>query len=82
MLTGFVWFAQAQSSMQDDPLPEGRLHGTLQDGTNLRSSKYLSNVIGQDQRGIKLRLSPMLGFKRLRNAAIVINGIDFLRSIH
>ena len=30
----------------------------------LQSSKYLNNVIAQDHRNIKLRLGPMLGFKR------------------
>jgi transposase-like protein len=39
-------------------------------------------VIEQDHRGIKLRLGPMLGFKRFRNAAIAITGIELLRRIH
>ena len=30
----------------------------------IRSSKYLNNLIEQDHRSIKLRLGPMLGFKR------------------
>jgi transposase-like protein len=32
--------------------------------TDLRSSKYLNNFIEQDHRFVKLRLGPMLGFKR------------------
>ena len=35
----------------------------------IRSSKYLNNLIEQDHRSIKLRLGPMLGFKRFRGAA-------------
>jgi transposase-like protein len=73
-LDGFAASHRAAHEMNAD--------GTLQDVTNLRSSKYLNNVIEQDHRGIKLRLGPMLGFKGFRNAAIVITGIDLLRRIH
>jgi putative transposase len=54
---------------------------TLPNDTKLRSSKYLKNVIEQDHRGIKLRPGPMLGFKKFRNAAIIIGGIELLRRI-
>ena len=50
--------------------------------TKLRSSKYLNNLIEQDHRGIKLRIGPMLGFKRFRTAAATIAGIELLRRIH
>ena len=50
--------------------------------TKLRSSKYLNNLVEQDHRGVKLRISPMLGFKRFRTAAITIAGIELLRRIH
>jgi transposase-like protein len=50
--------------------------------TKLRSSKYLNNLIGQDHRGVKLRIGTMLGFKRLETAAITIAGIELLRRIH
>ena len=50
--------------------------------TKLRSSKYLNNLIEQDHRGVKLRIGPMLGFKRFRTAAITIAGIELLRRIH
>jgi len=40
----------------------------------IRSSKYLNNLIEQDHRSIKLRLGPMLGFKRFRRAATTIAG--------
>jgi transposase-like protein len=49
--------------------------------TNIRSSKYLNNLIEQDHRPIKLRLGPMLGLKRFRNAAITIAGIELMHRI-
>ena len=52
------------------------------DGQMLRSSKYLNNLIEQDHRGVKLRIAPMLGFKRFKTAAITIAGIELLRRIH
>jgi transposase-like protein len=60
---------------------EMKVDGTLPIDTKLRSSKYLNNVIEQDHRGIKFRLGPMLGFKKFRNAATVIAGIELLRRI-
>ena len=55
--------------------------GQLASGTKLRSSKYLNNLIEQDHRGVKLRIGPMLGFKRFRTAAITIAGIELSRRI-
>src|ERR1700687_2760463 len=56
--------------------------GQLAADTKLRSSKYLNNLIEQDHRGVKLRVGPMLGFKRFRSAAATIAGIELLRRIH
>jgi transposase-like protein len=56
--------------------------GQLAADTKLRSSKYLNNLVEQDHRGVKLRLGPMLGFKRLRTAAATIAGVELLRRIH
>jgi transposase-like protein len=56
--------------------------GQLAANTNLRPSKYLNNLIEQDHRGVKLRIGPMLGFKRFRTAATTIAGIELLRRIH
>jgi transposase-like protein len=56
--------------------------GLLPGGTKLRSSKYLNNLIEQDHRGVKVRIGPMLGFKRFNTAAITIAGIELLRKIH
>ena len=51
------------------------------DQTKLRSSKYLNNLIEQDHRSIKLRLGPMLGFKRFGHATITIAGIELMHRI-
>ncbi len=49
--------------------------------TELRSSKYLNNMIEQDHRGIRSRTGPVLGFKRFKHAAVTIAGIELLRRI-
>ena len=41
----------------------------------------LNNLIEQDHRGVKQRIAVMLGFKRFRNAAITITGIELLHRI-
>ena len=63
-------------------LREMKADGQMPAGTKLRSSKYLNNLIEQDHRGVKLRIAPMLGFKRFKTAAITIAGIELLRRIH
>ena len=55
--------------------------GSLPANTKLRSSKYLNNLIEQDHRGVKQRITVMLGFKRLANATITIAGIELLHRI-
>jgi transposase, IS6 family len=61
---------------------EMKMDGQLPADTQVRSSKYLNNLIEQDHRGVKLRIGPMLGFKWFTTAAIVIAGIELLRRIH
>jgi transposase-like protein len=60
---------------------EMKADGELPADTKVRSSQYLNNLIEQDHRGVKARIGPMLGFKRFRNAAITIAGIELLRWI-
>jgi transposase-like protein len=55
--------------------------GLLPEGTHVRSSKYLNNVIEQDHRNIKSRTKVMLGFKRFRSAATTISGIELMHRI-
>lgn len=47
----------------------------------LRQSKYLNNIVEQDHRAIKRIVRPMLGFKSLRCARIVISGIETMHMI-
>ena len=55
--------------------------GSLPRRTKLRSSKYLNNVIEQDHRRVKSRVNVMLGFKRFRNAAVTLSGIELMHRI-
>jgi transposase-like protein len=45
-------------------------------------TKYLSNLIEQDHRGVKPRIGPGLGLEWLRTAVVTIVGIELLRRIH
>jgi transposase-like protein len=73
-LDGYAASHRAVREMQTD--------GQLPADTKVRPLKYLNNLIEQDHRGVKLRIGPMLGFKRFRAAAIVIAGIELVRRIH
>jgi transposase-like protein len=42
----------------------------------VRSWKYLNNIVEQDHRAIKRRCASMAGFKSFDNAAITIAGIE------
>jgi transposase-like protein len=53
----------------------------LPEGTRVRSSKYLNNVIEQDHRNIKSRTNVMLGFKRFGFAKTTISGIELMHRI-
>jgi putative transposase len=60
---------------------EMKADGPLPEDIKIRSSKYLNNLIGQDHRNIKSRTNVMLGFKRFRNAAATISGIELMHRI-
>src|SRR5450631_4084948 len=47
----------------------------------LRQSKYLNNIVEQDHRAIKRIVRPMLGFKSVRCARILIAGIETMHMI-
>jgi transposase-like protein len=55
--------------------------GTLPRRVQVRSCKYLNNVIEQDHRRIKQRVMPMLGFKGFETAAVTIRGIELAEKI-
>jgi transposase-like protein len=60
---------------------EMKADGLLPEDTKVRSSKYLNNLVEQDHRNIKSRTEVMLGFKRFRNAAVVLSGIELVHCI-
>ena len=60
---------------------ELKADGLLPPETQVRSSKYLNNLIEQDHRCVKQRVAVMLGFKRFRNAATTIAGIELMHRI-
>ena len=49
--------------------------------TEVRSSKYLNNLIEQDHRNIKSRTKVMPGFRRFRSAATTLAGIELMHRI-
>ena len=60
---------------------ELKASGELPKRVQVRSSKYLNNIIEQDHRRVKQRLCPMLGLKSFANAAVVIGGIELAEQI-
>ena len=60
---------------------EMKTDGLLPADTEVRSSKYLNNLIEQDHRNIKSRTKVMLGFRRFRSAATTIAGIELMHRI-
>jgi transposase-like protein len=44
----------------------------------IRQSQYLNNRIEQDHRAIKRRTRPMLGFKSMNNARVILGGIEMV----
>ena len=55
--------------------------GSMSRRVQIRSSKYLNNVVEQDHRRVKQRIGPMLGFKRFDTATITISGIELAEKI-
>ena len=55
--------------------------GMLPRRVQVRSRKYLNNVIEQDHRRIKQRVRPMLGFNRFETATVTIRGIELADKI-
>jgi transposase-like protein len=55
--------------------------GILPRRVQVRSCKYLNNLIEQDHRRTKQRIGPMLGFKRFETAAVTIQGIELAEKI-
>jgi len=47
----------------------------------IRQSRHMNNRIEQDHRRIKRRTRPMLGFKSMASAAIILEGIELIHMI-
>ena len=58
-----------------------KAEGVLAFGIEVRTSRYLNNLVEQDHRRVKQRYYPMLGFKRLANAAVTLSGIELAQKI-
>ena len=58
-----------------------KAEGVLSAGVEVRTSKYLNNLVEQDHRREKQRYSPMLGFKSFSNAALTLGGIKLAQKI-
>ena len=47
----------------------------------VRTCKYLNNIVEQDHRAIKRRCASMAGFKSFENASIALSGIELAHRI-
>jgi transposase-like protein len=47
----------------------------------IRTCRYLNNIVEQDHRAIKQRCAPMLGLKSFRSAAITLAGIELAHRV-
>jgi len=60
---------------------ELKAEGVLSADVEVRTGKYLNNLVEPDHRRVKQRIYPMLGCKRLANAAVTISGIELIQKI-
>ncbi len=60
---------------------ELKAEGVLPESVEVRTSKYLNNLVEQDHRRVKQRYYPMLGFKSIINAAVTLSGIELAQKI-
>ncbi len=60
---------------------ELKAEGVLPKSVEVRTSRYLNNLVEQDHRRVKQRYYPMLGFKRFKNAVVTIGGIELAGKI-
>ncbi|WP_420846265.1 IS6 family transposase [Microvirga brassicacearum] len=66
-----ILFCDATSRLED------RSGGKLKP-IGIRQSQYLNNRIEQDHRAIKRRVRPMLGFKSVDSARMILGGIELI----
>ena len=60
---------------------ELKVAGRMPKRVRVRSCKYLNNGVEQDHSRVKLRIGPMLGFKRFDTAAVTISEIELAEKI-
>ncbi len=60
---------------------ELKADGVLPESVEVRTSRYLNNLVEQDHRRVKQRYYPMLGFKSFSNAAVTLSGIELAQRI-
>ncbi len=60
---------------------ELKAEGVLSKSVEVRTSRYLNNLVEQDHRRVKQRYYPMLGFKSFSNAAVTLSGIELAQRI-
>ena len=60
---------------------ELKAEGALPESVEVRTSRYLNNLIEQDHRRVKQRYYPMLGFKRFRNASVTLGGVELAQKV-
>jgi transposase-like protein len=53
--------------------------GVLPSRMKVWTSRYLNNIVEQDDRRVKQRIYPMLGFKRFGNAVVTNSGIELVQ---
>jgi putative transposase len=47
----------------------------------IRSCQYLNDIVEQDHRRVKFRVSALLGFKSFRHARQVLTGIELIQKL-
>ena len=62
-------------------IEELKAEGTLSEECELRQCKYLNNILEQDHRFIKRRVSPGLGFYSFHTAQRTISGYEMMNMI-
>src|SRR5215470_6265026 len=51
------------------------------DPVKIRSCQYLNNIVEQDHRRVKFRVSAMLGFKSFQHARRVLAGVELIQKL-
>ena len=58
-----------------------KVEGLLPEEITLKSFPYLKNRLDRNHHNVKSRVDVMLGFKRFRDSAVTISGIELMDRI-